>query len=77
MRPDDLPPDWRFLFEERAAIKEYDGRMCRQDAERQAMIEIRKVMEEANGATRIAQDARSATQRVNSAGAEKTQQGRF
>ena len=37
---DDLPGDWRCVFEERAAILEYDGGLSREEADRQALIEI-------------------------------------
>lgn len=36
----DLPPDWRLEFEERAAIREYDGGQCREYAEAEALREI-------------------------------------
>ena len=36
----DLPPDWRLEFEERAAIREYDGGQLREHAERDALVEI-------------------------------------
>ncbi|KPL25345.1 MAG: hypothetical protein AMJ75_01320 [Phycisphaerae bacterium SM1_79] len=38
--PYDLPMDWRIEFEERAAILEYDGRLTREMAEKQALQEI-------------------------------------
>ena len=37
---DDLPGDWRVEFEERAAIKEYDGRLPRERAEAEALADI-------------------------------------
>jgi len=37
---DDLPMDRRYEFEERAAILEYDGGLCREAADRQALVEI-------------------------------------
>jgi hypothetical protein len=37
---DDLPMDWRYDFEERAAILEYDGGLSRAEADRQALREI-------------------------------------
>lgn len=40
-----LPPDWRELYEERAAIKEYDGNMPRELAERSALNEIQQRMD--------------------------------
>ncbi|MCH8121063.1 MAG: hypothetical protein IIC00_15230 [Planctomycetes bacterium] len=42
---DDLPMDWRIDFEERAAILEYDGGLSRDEAEANALIEIRHRME--------------------------------
>ena len=38
--PDDLPPDWRIEWEERAAIREYDGGQAREHAEAEALQEI-------------------------------------
>ena len=35
-----LPPDRRLEFEERAAIREYDGGQCRKDAEAESLREI-------------------------------------
>lgn len=35
-----LPAEWRELYEERAAIIEFDGRIPRQDAEMAALAEI-------------------------------------
>ena len=40
MSPDDLPADWRCEFEERAAIREYDGGQAREHAEAEAFTEI-------------------------------------
>ena len=37
---DDLPMDWRYDFEERAAILEFDGGLSREDADKQALREI-------------------------------------
>jgi len=42
--PDDLPGDLRVEFEERAAIKEYDGGMPRERAEAEALAEIADLM---------------------------------
>lgn len=36
----EIPPDWRLEFEERAAIREYDGGQFREYAERAALVEI-------------------------------------
>lgn len=38
--PDDLPPDWRIEWEERAAIREYEGGQAREHAEAEALQEI-------------------------------------
>lgn len=38
--PGDLPADWRCEFEERAAIREYDGGQLREYAEAKAFDEI-------------------------------------
>jgi hypothetical protein len=36
----DLPPDWHLLWDERAAIMEYDGGLPREHAEAQALADI-------------------------------------
>lgn len=38
--PNDLSIDWRIEFEERAAILQWDGKLARKDADRQALEEI-------------------------------------
>lgn len=38
--PADLPSDWRLEWEERAAIREYDGGQAREHAEAEALTEI-------------------------------------
>lgn len=45
MKPADLPPDWREWFEERAAIREFDGRQLRNIAEFFAMKEVLEAMQ--------------------------------
>ena len=40
MTPADLPPDWRVEWEERAAVREYDGQQAREHAEAEALTEI-------------------------------------
>lgn len=40
----DLPSEWREAYEERAAIREYDGGQTRADAERYALAEIQTQM---------------------------------
>ncbi len=36
----DLPPDWHLLWDERAAIMEYDGGLPRERAEARALADI-------------------------------------
>ena len=43
--PDDLPGDWRCVFEERAAIMEYHGELPRELAEAKALAETVRLME--------------------------------
>ena len=38
--PGDLPADWRVEWEERAAIREYEGGQAREHAEAEALREI-------------------------------------
>lgn len=53
--PDTLPERWRELYEERAAIREYDGGQTREHAEAEAMKEIVAAMRrEASKAREIA-----------------------
>jgi hypothetical protein len=40
----DLPADWRELWEERAAIMQFDSGMSRDAAERSVWLEIRRSM---------------------------------
>src|SRR5438128_3800994 len=42
--PDDLPADWHFLWDERAAIMEYDGKMPRERAEAFALVDVLRQM---------------------------------
>lgn len=42
--PADLPEDWREMWEERAAIMEFDGGSTREVAERDAFLEVQKLM---------------------------------
>ena len=49
VRPDDLPGDWHFLWDERAAVMEYDGGLPRERAEALALAEIVKEMRAAAG----------------------------
>ncbi len=43
---DDLPGDWRCVFEERAAIMEYHGELPRELAEARALTETVRMMED-------------------------------
>jgi hypothetical protein len=43
----DLPPDWHELWDERAAIMEYDGGLPREHAEAQALLDILSQMRRA------------------------------
>jgi len=38
--PDDLTPEWHFLWDERAAVMEYDGKMPKERAEALALADI-------------------------------------
>lgn len=49
--PDDLPADWRVEFEERAAVREYDGGQAREHAEAEAFTEILARMRAAGDCT--------------------------
>jgi len=50
LSPDDLPPDWHFRWDERAAIMEYDGGLTREHAEAEALAEtVREMQREAAG----------------------------
>ena len=49
IEPDDLPETWRELYEERAAIREYDGGQSRKHAEAEALREIVTMMRAAAG----------------------------
>ena len=40
LAPDDLPGDWRVDWEERAAIREYEGGQTREHAEAEAFNEV-------------------------------------
>ena len=44
VKPDQLPADWHFLWDERAAIMEYDGGLPRERAEAEALKYIRAEM---------------------------------
>src|SRR5262249_52861929 len=47
--PDDLPPDWRHVWEERAAIMEYDGGLPKEHAEAAALTDTLERMRAAGG----------------------------
>jgi hypothetical protein len=40
----DLPPDWHFVWDERAAIMEYDGGLPRERAEAEALRYVVEMM---------------------------------
>jgi hypothetical protein len=44
VRVEDLDPDWRVEWEERAAVMEYDGSLPRERTEAAALVEIAKEM---------------------------------
>ncbi len=44
LTPAELPGDWRVHFEERAAIREYDGGQAREHAEAEALRETLAAM---------------------------------
>lgn len=44
---DELTGDWRVLWDERAAIREYDGGQPREVAEHEALLEVLAMMQEA------------------------------
>lgn len=46
LTPDDLPADWRAWYEERAAVREYDGGQAREHAEAEALRETLAAMRE-------------------------------
>lgn len=43
--PDDLPPEWRVIWDERAAIMQYDGGLSRERAEKHALRDVLDQME--------------------------------
>ncbi len=47
LTPNDLPADWHFLWDERAAIMEYDGGLPREHAEAAALADIIEIMTKA------------------------------
>jgi hypothetical protein len=47
--PDNLPADWHFRWDERAAIMEYDGKLPREHAEALALTEVLQLMQQAGG----------------------------
>jgi hypothetical protein len=50
--PAELSPDWHLLWDERAAIMEYDGGLPRERAEAVALTEILGLMQRAGIPTR-------------------------
>lgn len=49
IKPEDLPPDWRKAYQERAAIREFTGGQPRELAEHYALCEVLEQMK-ASGA---------------------------
>jgi hypothetical protein len=47
LTPDDLPPDWRDAYEERAAIREFDGGLPHEQAEHLALQDVLRQMADA------------------------------
>src|SRR5262249_34737413 len=47
LAPADLPPDWHFVWDERAAIMEYDGGLPRERAEALALADVLRQMRRA------------------------------
>jgi hypothetical protein len=45
--PDDLPPDWHFAWDERAAIMEHNGKLPRERAEALALLDVLRQMKRA------------------------------
>ena len=48
LTPASLPPDWHLLWDERAAIREYDGGLPRERAEALALADIVTLMKQAS-----------------------------
>ncbi len=44
LEPDDLPPEWRDEYQERAAIRELSGGLPRELAEHHALLDVLKMM---------------------------------
>jgi hypothetical protein len=44
LTPEDLPADWRAEYEERAAIREFDGGLPRELAEHYALVDTLALM---------------------------------
>jgi hypothetical protein len=42
--PDDLPPQWREFYEERAGIREYEGKLPKERAEAAALADTLEQM---------------------------------
>jgi hypothetical protein len=45
MTPDDLPPEWRDIYRERAAIREISGGLPRELAEHYALLDTLELMQ--------------------------------
>ena len=52
VRVEDLDPEWRIVWEERASIMEYDGGLPRERSEALALAEIVMQMKQADGSAR-------------------------
>jgi hypothetical protein len=44
LTPEALPAEWRDVYEERAAIREYDGGLPRELAEHYALLDVLEMM---------------------------------
>lgn len=51
MKPEDLSPEWKEWFDERAGIREFSGLQTREVAEAEAMKETIAAMEKSDGST--------------------------
>lgn len=46
LRVETLTPEWREVYEERAAVREFDGKMPRKQAEKAALEDLERMMRE-------------------------------
>ena len=56
--PSDLPVDWFVVWDERAAIMEYDGGLPREVAEHYALLEVQRFMTESRNSDTNPEGAR-------------------